>query len=171
MLTFDLKRRHTFQVRQAAVRTSWICCSRSSRQLSVSCCLFRLSRREMSCAANSSGFSGTISLGGRRVRWGERRERGHPSCLRFTLTSHQIQRRPLKFSLDASVRTFRPEPPPHNRHHISPLPLPPLSSPSSLSLSIVGSLQKAPPPPLSLPPSNIKHSVGENRQVEGWRDG
>lgn len=50
-------------------QTSWICCSRSSSELMVSRFLFRLSRREMSWAANSAGFIGTISLGGRRVRF------------------------------------------------------------------------------------------------------
>lgn len=39
----------------------------------VSRFLFRLSRREMSWAANSAGSIGTISLGGRRVRFGGRK--------------------------------------------------------------------------------------------------
>lgn len=51
------------------LQTSWICWSLSSGELRVSCSLFRLSRREMSLAANSAGSIGTISFGGHRVRF------------------------------------------------------------------------------------------------------
>lgn len=56
--------------------TSWICCSRSSRELRVSCSFLSFSKRAMSWAAKADGSTGVISLGSLCVLYKHQQEGG-----------------------------------------------------------------------------------------------